>query len=41
MLSSAGARSKLVASHRGLNLLRRARQRLVGLWGLERLFKGR
>ena len=41
MLSSAGARSKLVASHRGLNLLRRARQGLVGLWGLERLFKGR
>ncbi|CAK6687879.1 hypothetical protein OGCDGJMD_00310 [Cyanobium usitatum str. Tous] len=41
MLSSAGARSRLVASHRGRNLLRRARQRVVGLWGLERLFKGR
>ena len=41
MLSSAGARSRLVASHRGRNLLRRARQRVVGIWGLERLFKGR
>ncbi|MEB3201674.1 MAG: DUF6716 putative glycosyltransferase [Synechococcus sp.] len=41
MLSSAGDRSRLVASHRSLNLLRRARQGLVGLWGIERLFKGR
>jgi hypothetical protein len=41
MLSSAGSRSRLVATHRGRDLLRRARQGLVGLWGLERLFKGR
>ena len=41
MLSSAGARSRQVASHRGRDLLRRIRQNLVGLWLVERLFKGR
>jgi hypothetical protein len=41
MLSSAGARSRQVASHRGRDLLRRIRQNLVGLWLLERVFKGR
>ena len=41
MLSSAGARSRQGASHRGRDLLRRIRQNLVGLWLLERLFKGR
>jgi hypothetical protein len=41
MLITAGARSRLVASHRGRDLLRRARQSLVGMWLLERLFKGR
>ena len=41
MLSSAGARSRQGASHRGLDLLRRLRQNLVGMWLLERLFKGR
>lgn len=41
MLASAGARSKLKASHRGLDLLRRVRQSLVGFWLLERLLKGR
>ena len=41
MLSSAGARSRQGASHRGRDLLRRLRQQLVGLWGMERLLKGR
>lgn len=41
MLSSAGARSRQGARHHGSNLLRRIRQRLVGLWGLEQLLKGR
>jgi hypothetical protein len=41
MLSSAGARSRQGASHRGRDLLRRIRERLVGLWGVERLLKGR
>lgn len=41
MLSSAGARSRHGASHRGRDLLRRIRQQLVGLWGMERLLKGR
>jgi hypothetical protein len=41
MLSSAGARSRQVASHRGRDLLRRIRQNLVGFWLLERVFKGR
>jgi hypothetical protein len=41
MLSSAGARSKQEARHRGRDLLRRLRQNLVGFWLLERLLKGR
>jgi hypothetical protein len=41
MLSSAGARSKHDASHRGRDLLRRLRQNLVGFWLLERMLKGR
>jgi hypothetical protein len=41
MLSSAGSRSKLAATHRGRDLLRRLRQSLVGFWLLERLLKGR
>ena len=41
MLSSAGAHSRKGASHRGRDLLRRIRQQLVGLWGMERLLKGR
>jgi hypothetical protein len=41
MLSSAGARSRQGASHRSRDLLRRLRQQLVGLWGMERLLKGR
>jgi hypothetical protein len=41
MLSSAGARSRQGASHRGRDLLRRIRQGVVGLWGMERLLKGR
>jgi hypothetical protein len=41
MLSSAGARSKQGASHRGRDLLRRLRQNVVGFWLLERLLKGR
>jgi hypothetical protein len=41
MLSSAGARSKQGASHRGRDLLRRLRQNVVGFWMLERLLKGR
>jgi hypothetical protein len=41
MLSSAGARSKQEASHRGRDLLRRLRQNLVGFWLLERVLKGR
>jgi hypothetical protein len=41
MLSSAGSRSKLKASHQGLELLRRLRQNLVGFWLVERLLKGR
>jgi len=41
MLSSAGARSKQEASHRGRDLLRRLRQSLVGFWLLERVLKGR
>lgn len=41
MLSSAGSRSRQDASHRGRNLLRHIRQKLVGLWLLEGLFKGR
>ena len=41
MLTSAGSRSKLKASHRSLDLLRRLRQGVVGFWLLERLLKGR
>ncbi len=41
MLSSAGARSRQGASHRGRDLLRRIREQLVGMWGMERLLKGR
>jgi hypothetical protein len=41
MLASAGSRSKLKASHRSLDLLRRLRQGVVGFWLLERLLKGR
>ncbi len=41
MLSSAGAHSRQRPSHRGLDLLRRIRRVLVGLWGMERLLKGR
>jgi hypothetical protein len=41
MLTSAGARSKHEASHRGRDLLRRLRQNLVGFWLLERVLKGR
>jgi hypothetical protein len=41
MLTSAGARSKQEARHRGRDLLRRLRQNLVGFWLLERLLKGR
>jgi hypothetical protein len=41
MLSSAGARSRLKASQRSRDLLRRLRQGLVGFWLLERLVKGR
>jgi hypothetical protein len=41
MLVSAGARSKLKATQRSRDLLRRLRQGLVGFWLLERLVKGR
>lgn len=41
MLASAGARSRHRAAHRGKTLLRRLREQLVGLWGLEHWIKKR
>ncbi len=41
MLASAGSRSRHKASHRSKALLRRLREQLVGLWGLEHWIKKR
>ncbi|MEB3352449.1 MAG: DUF6716 putative glycosyltransferase [Cyanobacteriota bacterium] len=41
MLTSAGARSRHRARHRGKTLLRRLREQVVGLWGLEQWLKRR